>query len=100
MILPSKVLAILMPRHFMQDELGISVLSYIAFVSCSYAFLVLNCISSVLEKFRNSKLVISHTFNWLNLFMNDYSDCHLFSILLHKDSADTTRYTIVLKLIY
>jgi hypothetical protein len=49
----------------MQDELHISVLSYSIFMSCSYAFFVLNFINSVLEKFRNSKLVLNHNFNLL-----------------------------------
>jgi hypothetical protein len=42
----------------MQDVLGISVLSYSIFISCSCEFFVLNLIKSVLEKFRNSKLVL------------------------------------------
>jgi hypothetical protein len=49
----------------MQDELDISVLSYSIFISWSYAFFVLNFINSVLEKFRNSKLVLNHNFNLL-----------------------------------
>jgi hypothetical protein len=48
----------------MQDELGISVLSYSIFIS-SYAFFVLNLMNSVLEKFRKSKLVLNHNFNLL-----------------------------------
>jgi hypothetical protein len=51
----------------MQDELRISVLSYSIFISCSYAFFVLNFINSVLEKFRNSKLVLNHNFNLLRI---------------------------------
>jgi hypothetical protein len=59
----------------MQDELHISVLSYSICISCLYAFFVLNFISSVLEKFRNSKLVLNHNFNLLRtsvtLFKNN-----------------------------
>jgi hypothetical protein len=47
------------------SELGISVLSYSIFISWSYAFFVLNLINSVLEKYRNSKLVLNHNFNLL-----------------------------------
>jgi hypothetical protein len=56
-----------MPRNFMQDELRISVLSYSIFVACSYAFFVLNFINSVLEKFRNHKLILNHNFNLLRI---------------------------------
>jgi hypothetical protein len=70
-----RLLAIIRPRNFMQDELRISVLSYSIFISCSYAFFVLNFINSVLEKFRNSKLVLNHNFNLLRtsvtLFKNN-----------------------------
>jgi hypothetical protein len=59
----------------MQDELRISVLSDSIFISCSYAFFVLNFINSVLVKFRNSKLVLNHNFNLLRtsvtLFKNN-----------------------------
>jgi hypothetical protein len=70
-----RVLAILMPRNFMQDELGISVLSYSIFISWSCALFVLNIINSVLKEFRNSKLVLNHNFNLLRtsvtLFKNN-----------------------------
>jgi hypothetical protein len=54
-----------MPRNFMQGELGISALSYSIFISCAYAFFVLNFTNLVLEKFRNSKLVLNPNFNIL-----------------------------------
>jgi hypothetical protein len=41
----------------------------------SYALFVLNLINSVLEKFRNSNLVLNHNFNllrtWVTLFKNN-----------------------------
>jgi hypothetical protein len=59
----------------MQDELDISVLSCSIFISCSYAFFVLNFINSVLEKFKTSKLVLNYNFNVLRtsvtLFKNN-----------------------------
>jgi hypothetical protein len=59
----------------MQGELVISVISYSIFISQSYALFFLNLINPVLEKFRNSKLVLNHNFNLLRtsvtLFKNN-----------------------------
>jgi hypothetical protein len=60
-----RVVAILMPRNFMRDELGISILSFSIFISWSYAVFILNLINSVLEKFRNSEMVLNYNFNLL-----------------------------------
>jgi hypothetical protein len=49
----------------MRDEIGISMLSYTIFISCSYAYFVLNLTNSVLEKFKNNKLALNYNFNLL-----------------------------------
>jgi hypothetical protein len=49
----------------MQDELGITILSNTIFISCSYALFVLNLTNSVLDEFKNNKLLLNHNFNLL-----------------------------------
>jgi hypothetical protein len=52
------------------DELEISLLSYTVFISCSYIFFILNLVYSVLDKFKNDKLLLNHVFYFLRTSSN------------------------------